>query len=236
MVARGKNRHRSDCSAWSGAQLYARGWVKHSNCIGCGLPVLELAGQFENLDSYFIEAGQPDPATAGEWHTVCLVASPFGSAWNAARLRNYREVRGYATVAELADWTIVRRGTTGGCVAFGRVGKLLALAELGSKKKSRRAAGGRVFPVVDEGYNLDVKDREVVDGIRERFAATGSVPLLFVCELLGIRERIWHPEALDRAVVSSIRQSESRHFITMAIEYGVFVPDELLPYVGAGVR
>src|SRR5512143_1364321 len=108
--------------------------MRHSDCKGCGLPVLEIAGQFENLDSYFIEGGQPDPATSGEWHTVCLIASPIGATLNAARLRNYREVRHYETVAELPEWTIIRR-PGGGALAFGRTGKLLALGDLGSKKK-----------------------------------------------------------------------------------------------------
>jgi hypothetical protein len=209
--------------------------MRHTNCVGCSLPVLEIAGQFENLDSYFIENGQPDPATAGEWHTVCLIASPMGVTWNEARLRNYRSVRQYETVAELPEWTVIRRAG-GGALAFGRTGKLLALGDLGSKKKSRHVPGGRVFPHIDEGYNLDVKDASVVAAIRDGFAANGAFSLLSLFDLLGIRDRIWHPEALERGVISSIRQTESKHFITMRLEYGVFVPDELLPYTGAGPR
>jgi hypothetical protein len=188
--------------------------VKHSDCTGCGLPVLELEGQFERVDAAY-------------WHTSCLVASPLGADVYAARLRDFVDARHYAVERELEGWTVVTHAR-GDKLALGKTGELLSLSNLGSKKKSRKADRGRVFPKIDEGYNLDLKDANVIDTVRAGFASEGAFPLLSLFELLGIADRVHQPAALERAIISSIRETTSRHFITMKIEYGVFVPDELL--------
>lgn len=188
--------------------------MKHSDCVSCGLPVLELEGQFERTD-------------AGFWHTSCLIASPQGPAHAEARLRDYLDVRRYTVEREDDTWTVVIHAR-GDRAAVAKTGEVIELARLGSKKKSRKAEGGRVFPKIDEGYNLDLKDASVIDTVRAAFASEGAFPLLSLFELLGIVDRVHHPAALERAMISSIRETTSRHFITMKIEYGVFVPDELL--------
>jgi hypothetical protein len=188
--------------------------MKHSDCVGCGLPVLELEGQFERVDAAF-------------WHTACLIQSPLGRDVYAARLHDLVDTRKYAVEHELESWTVVVHAR-GDKLALGKTGELLSLSNLGSKKKSRKADGGRVFPKIDEGYNLDLKDGGVIDTVRAGFASEGAFPLLSLFELLGLAEHVHHPAALERAMISAIRETTSRHFITMKIEYGVFVPDELL--------
>lgn len=188
--------------------------MKHADCTGCSLPVLELEGQFELLDGAY-------------WHTACLIASPQGPIAAARRLENFIGSRNYIVERELPNWTVVVHAR-GDKVAFGTTGEMLSLSRLGSKKKSRKADGGRVFPKVDEGYNLDLKEPGPIDAVRAGFASEGAFPLLELFELLGVGDRIHHREALVRAIISSIRETVSRHFITMKIEYGVFVPDELL--------
>ena len=188
--------------------------MKHSDCISCGLPVLELEGQFERTD-------------AGFWHTTCLIDSPVGADVYATRLRDFVDARHYTIERELDGWTVIVHAR-GDKVALGTTGETLSLSNLGSKKKSRKAEGGRVFPKVDEGYNLDLKDASVIDTVRAGFASEGAFPLLSLFELLGLAARVHHPAALERAMISSIRETTSRHFITMRVEYGVFVTDELL--------
>lgn len=201
--------------------------MKHADCTGCGLPVLELESQFELMQPYEIQNGEVPVEQAGHWHTACLVASPSGTAWAAVRLRTYTQVRGYQVTSELPRWTVLAH-ERGDRVALGKTGERIELARLGSKKKSRKAEGGRVFPKIDEGYNLDLKDSAPIDAVRAGFASEGAFPLIELFGLLGIADRVHHPEALERGVISSIRETTSRHFITMRVEYGVFVPDELL--------
>jgi hypothetical protein len=188
--------------------------MKHADCKACSLPVLELEGQFEVFDAAY-------------WHTSCLVASPQGPIASATRLQDFVETRNYVIERELPNWTVVVHAR-GDKVAFGKTGEMLSLSRLGSKKKSRKAEGGRVFPKIDEGYNLDLKEPGPIDAVRAGFASEGAFPLVELFELIGIGERIHHREAIERAIISSIRETASRHFITMKIEYGVFVPDELL--------
>lgn len=130
-----------------------------------------------------------------------------------ARLRDLVETRNYVVERDLPDWTVVVH-PRGDKVAFGKTGERLSLSNLGSKKKSRKADGGRVFPKVDEGYNLDLKEAGPIDAVRAGFASEGGFPLVELFGLLGIADRIHHPEALDRAIISSIRETASRHFIT----------------------
>lgn len=203
--------------------------VKHADCTGCRLPVLELEGQFEHMQPYEVQNAELPPEQTGHWHTSCLIASPIGAAWATVRLRTYESVRKYAVVEKLAAWTILAHAQ-GDKIAIGSTGELINLTGIGSKKKkqARKAPGGRVFPKVDEGYNLDLKDSAPIDAVRAGFASEGAFPLLTLYELLGAADKVHHPEALERAVISSIRETTSRHFITMRVEYGVFVPDELL--------
>lgn len=188
--------------------------MKHADCTACSLPVLELEGQFEVLDSAY-------------WHTACLIRSPQGPLAAEARLRSLVEERNYVVERELPNWTVVVHAR-GDKVALGATGEMLSLSRLGSKKKSRKAEGGRVFPKIDEGYNLDLKEPGPIDAVRAGFASEGAFPLLELFGLLGVADKVHHPEALDRAIISYIRETTSRHFITMRVEYGVFVPDELL--------
>ncbi len=207
--------------------------MKHADCTGCGLPVLELEGQFELMQAHELESRELPAELAGWWHTACLIESSAASAWAAVRQHMYREVRGYEVVAELDGW-IVLQHARGDRIAIGRNGERIGLAGLGSKKRSRKVPGGRVFTRVDDGYNLDVKERDVIPAIREGFAKAGSYPLLSVFELLGIRERVQHPVALEQGSVAAVREADSKHFITMRLEYGVFVPDALLPFLVPG--
>ena len=194
------------------ADMIAR--VRHADCTGCGLPVLELEGQYEVLDGT-------------RWHTVCLIASPRGPLAAEQWLRNYLDERHYTIERELPNWTVVTHAR-GDKVGFSKSGESLSLSSLGSKKKSRKGDGGRVFPKIDEGYNLDLKDSGPIDAVRAGFASEGAFPLLTLYELLGCIDKVHHPDSLDRAVISSIRETTTRHFITMRVEYGLFVPDELL--------
>ena len=79
-----------------------------SSCVACKLPVLELEGQFDKLDSYFLGDDGPPEESAGWWHLSCLRVSDVGRAWQAARLRNYRDVRKFQIVAELPGWVVMR--------------------------------------------------------------------------------------------------------------------------------
>src|SRR5437868_3935458 len=113
--------------------------MKLRECIGCGRPVLELRGQFALLDSFYVDDDAPLLESAGAWHARCLVDSPYGEAWFAAKRRNFVSVRRYEEVAALADWTVLRNRNTREMLALARTGMSLSLS---FSKRPRPVADG----------------------------------------------------------------------------------------------
>jgi hypothetical protein len=210
--------------------------MKLSKCKSCGLPVLELEGQFEKLDSFFLTEDMP-AETAGMWHSRCLVETDaeIAKAWYVARLSNFRDVRRYEEIATLERWTVVQHARTRETIAFGLDGRSLGLSFVG---KPRRATGGAVYRIVEEKHNLDLDDESVVASVQQGLSNDGTYPVLALIEALGLSERIVHPEALDRGALHferALTRHWGKHFVSARMEYGVFVPEELEPYVVAKV-
>lgn len=209
-----------------------------SRCVACRLPVLEIDGQFSKLDSLFIQNGSPPPATAGWWHARCLAESDAGPAWYAARLRNYRDVRRFEVVAELAGFTVLRDPRRGKTLALARHGELIDLA-LGGRSQARAAEGGLIFPRSEDEFHLELEDASIVQAIKDALVTSGSYPLSAVLAALGIADRVVHPEALERGAFELVRGLQhhwSEHAVSARVRYGVFIPGELEPHIGERVR
>lgn len=199
-------------------------------CVACKLPVLQLIGQFEKLDSYYLEDGGPPRETAGFWHTRCLIESPHGPPWYAARLRNHVEVRRFERIAEVGTWTVVRDSRSRAHLAFSHGGELLHLD--GARGKARKVEGGAVFPIVNE-YNLELDDPDLIATIQHALVTNGTFPIPELITRMGIAERVHRPIALERAVFRferSLRRHWQSNFVSAQAEYGRFVPHELEPY------
>lgn len=202
-----------------------------ATCVSCGLPVLELEGQFAKLDSFYVANDVPLLATAGWWHLRCLADSPSAGDWYRARLRNFVEVRGYDVVAELATWTVARGN--GEVLGFGESGELVSLSLAGP---ARRVAGGAIYPVVERMFTLEVDDHELIAAIQRSLTSTGTYSLGELLAGLKVLDRVVHPVSLEGSAlhfVADFQAHWSRSAITARAEYGVFVPEELEAYVTA---
>jgi hypothetical protein len=207
--------------------------MRLASCVHCELPVLELRGQVAVLDSYYISDGEPPPTSAGWWHARCLADSEVAAAWYEARLRNHRDVRGLRPLGQLDHWTVVRHPRTGEVLAFGRRGELLSLP-LG-RKGARRVDGGAVYPVVDGEYHLELGDAGLVETIQDGLTSNGTFPLTVLIDRLGVGDKVAHSEALERGVLRfdrKLRRDWTRWSVSMSVEYGLFVPAELEPFLG----
>lgn len=205
-------------------------------CVACKRPVFELVGELANLDGFYLEGDHPPASTAGMWHLVCLAASPVAEAWSEVRLRNFRVVRKFETVAELARWTVVREPARGHRHAFGRTGEILDLS-IESEVAPLEVAGGKLFRRVQDPFFLRLEDARALATIQQRLATTGRQGLMPIFELLGIVDRILHPEAVAAsALVSDPTLREEWGPAGARLEYALHVPDELLPHVGPLVR
>lgn len=203
-------------------------------CVSCQLPVLQLFGQFEKLDSYYLDEGGPPSDTAGYWHTVCLTQSPYGPAWYEVRLRNHVDVRRFQRLADVGVWTVVRDPRTGESLAFSRVGEFLHLES--ARGKPRKVEDGLVFRI-ERDYNLDFDDRTLIKSIQDGLTTTGTYPIPAILEGMGIAARVHHPVALERAVFRfdrGLRRHWQATFVSAKAEYGRFVPRDLEPYFARG--
>ncbi len=185
------------------------------------------------LDSYHVADGRPPPASAGWWHARCLAESPVAGAWYEARLRNHRDVRGHMPVGQLDHWTIVRHPRTLEVLAFGRSGELLSLPR--ERKGARQVDGGAVYPVLEDEYHLELGDQAIVQSIKDGLLSNGTYPLPALIDRLGVGDKIAHAEALERGVLRfdrKLRADWTRWSVSMSVEYGLFVPAELEPFIG----
>lgn len=181
-----------------------------SACVACRRSVLELEGQFDKLDSYFIEEGSPPPESAGFWHLACLRASNVGPAWQAARLRNYRDVRKFAVVAEPPGFVVLQQ-SRGKRIAIGATGELVDLSFVG-RPRLRENESGVVFGISEFQ----------IAPIRA-FEPGADHPLSALLDALGIADRVVDTIALERAI---FRVDDAKRGAEMF--YGVFIPRLLL--------
>lgn len=203
-----------------------------SNCKGCGRVVLEIDGQFESFDSYFLDDDGPLMGSVGEWHTTCFLNSSYGSGWREVKLRNFIEVRGHRLVATTESWTVVESPRTLDRFAFSSRGELLGLVRpLG---RLRKVEGGSVYRHEDGEYNLELEDRDLIRVMQESLLSVKTFPILSLVEALGLTDRLHHPEALEGGLLHyerAFQRDWSDDFVVARWTYGAFIPSELEEYV-----
>jgi hypothetical protein len=205
-------------------------------CIHCQLPTLEVEGQFEKLDSFYLGEDAPPRESAGYWHTSCLRSSNYGPAWHDARLRNHVEVRSYQLLATSEEWSVVRHPRSNATLAFSRTGEMLSLGFPAGRL--RTTEGGSIYRVEESEYHLELEETEVIRSIQDALSSVKTFPVLALFEALGINDRLSHPEALEGSLIHfsrALRGDWSQTGVSARWEYGVFVPAELEPYVGRAV-
>jgi hypothetical protein len=206
--------------------------MNQPTCKACGAVALEVDGQFEKLDSYYLEDDGPPPESAGYWHTSCFVNSGYGPAWHDVRLRNHIGVRGYTIVVSEGDWTVIKHPREKETLALSRRGEFVSLTYPPGKPRS--VAGGSIYRRVDKEFHFKDDDEELIQKIQESLLATKTFPILAVFEAFEIANRILHPEALRDSHIHftrELRRYWSRTSVSARWEYGVFVPAELVKYV-----
>lgn len=209
------------------------------NCTSCGLPVIELRGEFEKLDPLYARGSSVPDETVGWWHTRCLAGSEAALIWYEARLKNYREMRGWTTVADLEEWTVVADSRGGTRLALGHNGQILDMPE-GSGAAARPVEGGHVYPTVWPEYNLNLEptneNAATIAAIQAALASNGTYPLPDLFVALGIADRVLHPEALELGVFrfdGGARRNWGQHSVAARAEYWIFMPSALEPYRGS---
>jgi hypothetical protein len=207
--------------------------MSNLTCVRCSSIVLEVEGQLEKLDSYYLEESGPPRESVGYWHTSCLRESPFGLAWHNARLKNHITVRGYREVASTEQWSVIRHPRTAETFALSRQGEWLSFSY--PEGLVRRIESGAIYRVRQQQYNLHLEGyAPVVQAIQQALISTKTFPVISLFEMLGIADRVSHPEALEGGVIRynrSFHRDWDNSFVAASWEYGVCVPTELASYV-----
>jgi len=195
-------------------------------CTICRLPVLELDGQFENLEPYYITPGDPAAALAGECHSVCLEGSPHGPTWFRWRRDGYTSGRSYVIAAERDGWTVLRHQ---------RLRELLAFHELGTSVGAERRAGQKkaapwkegVLLEVDEQFNLALDDDDVIAEIKAGLRDAGRFPIGRLLDALGIADKMRWSEVLSPAVFvhdHALEEDWMAGAVSMRARYSKYLP------------
>jgi hypothetical protein len=210
-----------------------------TSCSVCGLPVLELDGQFEFLQPYFTEEfDHPAFKLAGECHSTCLVRSEHGHTWSEWRVRHFSTVRGYRLVAEQGGWSVLVHARLRELLAFHVDG-----SSVGGERPGKHAGmvvgagrvveGGVLVPVEQEEFNLSYQDVAVIDELQAHLASEGKYPISRVLEALGIAGLLRWPQALEGGMfvfAKSLKREWGRTDIAMRMRYATFLPDPVVSF------
>jgi hypothetical protein len=197
-------------------------------CAGCGLPVLELRGQFTRLDSFLLEGDTALASSAGDWHLSCLAAANVGRGWRDARLANLR-ARGYDHVADVDGWSVVELRRTRDRLACSPDGVLLSLLFASDGRRSVPGGLACRVDVPEMSVELDAATR-----VQAALTSSGTYPLLAFADDLGMRARLSHAELLvDSALRHDAELAEewTPRFVLARVVHDVFVPGALMPHL-----
>lgn len=201
-------------------------------CSVCQLPVLELDGQFENLEPYYAESEHPAAELVGECHSSCISAHEYGPIWHTWRVRGYSMGRGYSVVAEQDGWSVLVHPRDAGFLAFHANG-CSVVSESRVKSGSVAIVDGGLLVPIDQEFNLRLEDRETADELKTGLARDREYSIPKVLGLLGIADRVKWPQALDGAVFVVDRKLQREWTSTglaLQARYRQFIPDPLVPF------
>ena len=161
-------------------------------CIFCKGPVLEIRGQFEKLDTYFLKKEDElfQHKIYGSCHSSCMQESKWGAAWYKKRLEYARNM-GFRVVTIAGNYCVLDRGQ-----AWELYYTDGTKASLG-KDELHQASG---ILQIKQLYNVELDDAQLVTSIRATLEEEGSYPLWKLIEHLKIEDRILQPEQLQNAI------------------------------------
>jgi hypothetical protein len=204
-----------------------------NSCSICHLPVLEIDGQFENLEPYYADPDHEAAELGGECHSSCISANEHGRTWYEWRVRSYSTGRGYRLVAEEEGWSVLIHTRHPGLLAFHASGFSVASEPPSRSGHGTPTDGGMLVPVVDQEFNLRLDDVDIVATVKAGLKQQGHYPILSMLSLLGIADRIKWPQALENAAFvfdKKLQRDWGDTDLAMRARYHKFLPELVVPF------
>lgn len=204
-----------------------------NSCSICKLPVLEIDGQFENLEPYYAEPEHEAAELVGECHSSCISAHEHGRTWYEWRARSYSTGRGYRLVAEQDGWSVLLHTRHPGLLAFHISGFSVASAPPSRTGHGTAIDGGVLVPVVDQEFNIRLDDVDIVAIVQSGLKQQGRYSIQSMLSLLGIADRIKWPQALTNAAFvldKKLQRDWGSTDLAMRASYHKFLPTLVVPF------
>lgn len=193
-----------------------------NQCIFCKRPVLEIRGQFEKLDSYYLKKEDElfQEKIYGSCYSAAMKASKWGAAWYKKRLE-YARSMGFKVLKIAANHCVVDRGQA--WEVYYADGRKLSLG----KDELHQATG---LMQIKQNYNVELEDTAFVTKIRATLESEGSYPLWNLIEHLGVADQMIHPEQLKHALMYSQSPAAPAigNWLGLKLVYDYQLPTELI--------
>lgn len=201
------------------------------SCFLCALPVLELKGQFDKLDSYYLQP-EDDAYVQGAYgwcHALCLVRSSWGHFWFTRRREHFTENIGYQQAASDGEHCVLRHPRTGELLILRADGLMFDVAPR-ALTKAKPSEGGVMLPIEQE-MNIELDEGDLVREIRDDLVNQKRYPLWGLIDGLGIRAQMMFPRALEGGELrldKRLRREWVGSWISAKAVYHRFLPDRVV--------
>lgn len=203
-----------------------------NSCSICQLPVLELDGQFENLQPYDGDTEHPAMELAGECHSSCISTHEYGRTWHDWRVRSYSSGRGYRVAGEPEDWCVLVHPRHPGLLAFHASGFSVARGAP-TPRESVAVVDNGILVSVNQEFNLALSDIEIVDELKAGLRSDGKYSILTMLNKLGVADRIKWPQALTSADFVLDKKLQGHWMsaaVSMRARYNQFLPSQIVSF------
>jgi hypothetical protein len=201
------------------------------HCKVCKRLVPELSGQFEVLDSLYLDPStreHPARQLVGDVHTKCLMESEHGAQWAAWQEAHY-EGRGFQLAYTDGDWRVLIDKWRRYMLAVHARGATV-YAEYKTGAKVQPSDGGVLLGLRSQEAHLGLRDKAVVATLQAR-VRKGPLPMSEFCEIAGIADRMQWPQALVGATMKAGKREQkwwTDDSISVIEHYAAFLPDATL--------
>ncbi len=201
------------------------------NCFICKHPVLELTGQFEVLDTYFLEKDDValQQGAFGWCHSSCLSKSQWGAFWAERRILNMTSVRRFSKLHSDVSLTALCNPRTDERIVL-RADGVSFYFQPSVLELKKDCPGGILLPIVEE-WNLELDEPELIRIIRDALTKTKSFPLQKLVQALGLNDYLLYPEAIVDGELRFNKELEQEwigNWVSADMSYNQFIPQAVL--------